>query len=53
MGQIKVTANTITKDEQLDIARILVKAGYTVNIKKGKTVDGKGSSFINFEKQED
>lgn len=53
MGQIKIVASAITKEEQLDIARLLVKAGYTVNIKKGKTVDGKGSSFINFEKQED
>ena len=52
-GQIKITANAITKDEQLDIARLLVKAGYTVNIKKGKVINGKGSSFINFEKQED
>ncbi len=53
MGQIKVSANAITKDEQLDIVRLLIKAGYTVNIKNGKVVDGKGSSFINFEKQED
>lgn len=52
MGQIKITASTITKDEQLDIARLLVKAGYTVNIKKGKTVDGKGTSFINYEMEE-
>ena len=48
MGQIKITANAITKEEQLDIARLLIKAGYTVNIKKGKVVYGKGSSFINF-----
>lgn len=53
MGQIKVSANAITKYEQLDIVRLLIKARYTVNIKKGKVVDGKGSSFINFEKQED
>lgn len=53
MGQIKVTANANTKDEQLDITRLLIKAGYKVSIKKGKVVDGKGSSFINFEKQED
>lgn len=53
VGQIKVIASAITKEEQLDIARLLVKAGYTVSIKKGKTVDGKGTSFIIFEKQED
>ncbi len=52
-GQIKITASAITKEEQLDIARLLIKAGYTVSITKGKVVDGKGSSFINFEKQED
>ncbi len=53
MGQIKIVSSAITKDEQLDIAKLLIKAGYTVNIKKGKSVDGKGSNFINFEKQED
>lgn len=52
MGQIKITASAITRDEQLDIARLLVKAGYTVSITKGKVIDGKGSSFINFEKEE-
>lgn len=52
MGQIKITASAITKEEQLDIARLLVKAGYTVNIKKGKPVDGKGVSFINYGKDE-
>ncbi len=52
MGQIKITANAITKDEQLEIARLLIKAGYTVSIKKGKVVDGKGTSFINYEKEE-
>lgn len=52
MGQIKITANAITKDEQLEIARLLIKAGYTVGIKKGKVVDGKGTSFINYEKEE-
>lgn len=52
MGQIKITASAITKEEQLDIARLLIKAGYTVSITKGKVVDGKGSSFINFERKE-
>lgn len=53
MGQIKITASSITKEEQLDIARLLVKAGYTVSITKGKVVNGKGSCFINFEKKEE
>ncbi len=50
-GHIKVIASAITKEEQLDIARLLVKAGYTVNIKKGKVVDGKGTTFINYERE--
>ena len=52
MGCIEVIASAITKEEQLDIARLLVKAGYTVNITKGKVVDGKGKSFINYRKEE-
>ena len=52
MGQIKIIASAITKEEQLDIARLLVKAGYTVNIRKGKVVDGKGSTFINYERED-
>lgn len=51
-GQIKIIASAITKEEQLDIARLLVKAGYTVNIKKGKVVDGKGTTFINYERED-
>lgn len=53
MGQIKIVASAITKEEQLDIARLLVKAGYTVNIKKGKVVDGKSTTFINYKTEED
>jgi len=53
VGQIKVVASAITKEEQLDIARLLIKAGYTVSITKGKVVDGKGSSFINYGKEEE
>ncbi len=53
MGQIKITASAITKEEQLDIARLLIKAGYTVSITKSKVVNGKGNSFINYEKQQE
>lgn len=53
MGQIKITASAITKEEQLDIARLLIKAGYTVSITKGKVVNGKGSSFINYNKEDE
>lgn len=34
IGQIKVATSAITKDEQIDIARLLVKAGNTVSVKK-------------------
>ena len=51
-GKIKITSSAITKDEQLDIARLLIKAGYTVSITKGETVNRKSTSFINYEKQE-
>lgn len=52
MGCIEVIASAITKEEQLDIARLLVKNGYTVSITKGKVVDGKGKSFINYRREE-
>lgn len=52
MAQIEIRASAITKDEQLDIASLLIKAGYTVSITKGKTVNGKGVSYINYDKEE-
>ena len=52
MGSIEIIASAVTKEEQLDIARLLVKAGYTVNVTKGKVVDGKGKSVINYWKEE-
>lgn len=48
-GQIKVIAGAITKEEQLDIARLLIKAGYTVNIDKGKVINGRRIAYINYE----
>lgn len=53
MQRIEIVASAITKEEQLDIARLLVKAGYTVSITKGKVVNGRGKSFINYERVED
>ena len=52
MAQIEVIASAITKEEQLEIAKLLIKAGYTVSITKGKVVDGKGKTFINYSRQE-
>lgn len=51
MGRIEIKASAITKDEQLDIARLLIKAGYTVSITKGKVVNGKGVSYIDYERR--
>ncbi len=48
MAQIKIIASAITKEEQLDIARLLVKAGYTVNVKKGKIENNRSVTFINY-----
>lgn len=52
MGQIKITASAITREEQLDIARLLIKAGYTVNIRKGKSENNRSTVFINYEMEE-
>ena len=43
-------SSAITKDEQLEVARLLIKAGYTVSITAGKAVNGKGKRYINYER---
>ena len=48
MGKIKVVGSAITKEEQLDIFRILVKAGYTVNIEKAKSAESRSVVYINY-----
>lgn len=53
MQKIEIIASAITKEEQLDIARLLVKAGYTASITKGKVVNGRGKSFIDYERAEE
>lgn len=53
MQRIEIIASAITKEEQLDIARLLVKAGYTVSITVGKTVNGKSRRYINYERVEE
>ena len=47
-GQIKIIAGAITKEEQLDIARLLIKAGYIVSIDKEKVINGKRIAYINY-----
>ena len=53
MGQIKICASAITKEEQLDIARLLVKAGYKVSITKGKVVNDRSNTYINYDEVEE
>lgn len=53
MQRIEIIASAITKEEQLDIARLLVKAGYTVSITQGKVINGKGRKYINYERMEE
>lgn len=48
MGRIKVVGSAIMKEEQLDIARLLVKAGYTVNIEKAKSAESRSVVYINY-----
>lgn len=53
MQRIEIVASAITKEEQLEIARLLIKAGYTVSITAGKVVNGKGKRYINYERTEE
>lgn len=51
MSRIEVIGNAITREEQLKIAKLLIKNGYTVNIEKGESVNRKSRSFINFKRE--
>ena len=53
LQRIEIIALAITKEAQLDIARLLVKAGYTVSITVGKKVNGKSRIYINYERAEE
>lgn len=45
--------SAMTKEEQLDIARLLVKAGYTMSVTKGRVVNGRRKSHIDYERMEE
>ena len=51
--RIEIIASAIMKDEQLEVARLLIKAGYTVSITAAKAVNGKGKRYINYERTEE
>jgi len=40
--------NNLTEEDMLDLARLLVKAGYTVKKGKQKSKDGKQVKFIEY-----
>lgn len=46
--KILIPGATLCKDEQLEMARYLVKAGYAVSITKGKGSTGKPVTYIHY-----
>ena len=46
--RIMIPGTTLNKDEQLNVARYLIKAGYAVSITKGKSSAGKPVTYINY-----
>lgn len=40
--------NNLTEEDMLDLARLLIKAGYTVKKGKQKSKDGKQAKFIEY-----
>lgn len=50
MSQINVSS--LSEKERFCLASLLLKAGYTVNIKKGWIVDGKDLTFLNYKTEE-
>lgn len=50
--KICIPSGKLNIQEQLEIARYLVKAGYAVSITKGKDGRGKAVSYINYNSME-
>ncbi|WP_312448224.1 hypothetical protein [Lacrimispora sp.] len=50
--QIKIVGGTLTKDEQFELGRLLLKAGYTVSRRTEKGRGSKSSVIINYDQQE-
>lgn len=51
--KIEVIGRAITKEEQLEIGRLLLKAGYTVAIRRGKNQDNKSVDVIDYEMRDE
>ena len=50
--QIVITSGTLTKDEQFELGKLLLKAGYTVSRCNSKVRGSKSAIIITFENQE-
>lgn len=50
--QIEISSGTLTKDEQFELGKLLLKAGYTVSRKTGKGSSNKSLVLIEFGNQE-
>lgn len=51
--KINIVGRAITKEEQLEIGRLLLKAGYTVTIGKEKSRDNKSVDVIQYEMRDE
>lgn len=45
--RIIIARGTLTKDEQYELGKLLLKAGYAVSIRKGNTKETKSVTIIN------
>lgn len=50
--QIEIVGGTLTKDEQFELGKLLLKAGYTVSRSIGKGRSSKSVVTIKFDQQE-
>lgn len=46
--RIAIASRTLTKEEQIELGKLLLKAGYEVSIQKGETKETKSTTFISF-----
>lgn len=46
--RILIPSSKLNSQEQLEMAKYLVKAGYAVSITKGKIQNGKSVTYINY-----
>lgn len=49
--KIAIANRTLTKEEQFELGKLLLKAGYEVSIRKGETKETKSVTFISIRGQ--